>query len=132
MATEAVASLTSLMRRWRLLLFPSLTGAVKPEGGQTNQLDRHTDRGFYFPAAAQITADFSVRGLCLSLGGGAHSRYPLETIKDKIRSLRSKTDGDDQSEAVWRSLFFTRYIGFVAPAEAARGTEGTGDKKRAS
>lgn len=132
MATEAVASLTSLMRRWRLLLFPSLTGAVKPEGGQTNQLDRHTDRGFYFPAAAQITADFSVRGLCLSLGGGAHSRYPLETIKDKIRSLRSKTDGDDQSEAVWRSLFFTRYIGFVAPAEAAQGTEGTGDKKRTS
>ena len=26
----------------------------------------------------------------------------------KIRSLRSKTVDDDQSEAVWRSLFFTR------------------------
>lgn len=50
-----VSYLTDALKR--LLLFPSLTGAIKPEGGHRRQLDQHTDIGFYFPAMTQITAD---------------------------------------------------------------------------
>lgn len=98
---ETVASLTSLMRRRRLLLCPSLTGAAEPEGGQRRLLDRPADRGFYLPSCDTNRSRLDVRRLCLSPGGGARSRYPLETIGDKIRSLRSKKDDDEQSEAVW-------------------------------
>lgn len=61
--------------------------------------------GCCFPAMAQKGSELNVRAhFVLSRRGAALSLYPPETIEDfflKIRSLRSKTDDDDQSEAVW-------------------------------
>lgn len=64
--------------------------------------------------------------LYFSKGGGARWRYPVETINDKIRSLRSKTDDDDQSGLClqrWKGSLIKPAVRVVAVAETARESE---------